>query len=68
PLDMWMAAEDFSYYSQQVPACFYRLGTRNTEKGITSSVHTNTFDIDENAIETGCGLMAFLAYQYLENS
>jgi amidohydrolase len=68
PLDIWMAAEDFSYYSQQVPACFYRLGTRNTENGITSSVHTNTFDIDENAIETGCGLMAFLAYQYLENS
>ncbi|MCC6818503.1 MAG: amidohydrolase, partial [Bacteroidia bacterium] len=56
-LDIWMAAEDFSFYSQSVPACFYRLGTRNEAKGITSAVHTNTFDIDEDAIENGCGLM-----------
>jgi amidohydrolase len=61
PLDIWMAAEDFSFYSQNVPACFYRLGTRNEAKGIISSVHTNTFDIDEDAFETGIGLMAFLA-------
>jgi amidohydrolase len=66
-LDMWMAAEDFSYYSQQVPSCFYRLGTRNEEKGITKPVHTNGFDIDEDAIEIGVGLMAFLAYQSLIN-
>ncbi len=65
PLDIWMAAEDFAYYSQEVPACFYRLGTRNEAKGIVSSVHTNTFDIDEDAIEDGCGLMAYLAVQYL---
>ncbi len=66
-LDIWMAAEDFAYYSQEVPACFYRLGTRNEQKGITSAVHTNTFDIDEDALEDGCGLMAFLAYSALQN-
>jgi amidohydrolase len=66
-LDIWMAAEDFAYYSQEVPACFYRLGTRNEQKGITSAVHTNTFDIDEDAIEDGCGLMAFLAFSALQN-
>lgn len=60
-LDIWMAAEDFAYYSQIIPACFYRLGTRNEEKGIISSVHTPTFDIDENALEIGSGLMAYLA-------
>jgi amidohydrolase len=60
-LDIWMAAEDFAYYSQIIPACFYRLGTRNEEKGIVSSVHTPTFDIDENALEIGSGLMAYLA-------
>lgn len=60
-LDTWMAAEDFAYYSQIIPACFYRLGTRNEEKGIVSSVHTPTFDIDENALEIGSGLMAYLA-------
>lgn len=64
-LDLWMAAEDFSYYSQQIPACFYRLGTRNEEKGITSSVHTPTFDIDEKALEIGSGLMAWLAINEL---
>lgn len=67
PLDIWMAAEDFAYYSQVVPACFYRLGTRNEGKGIVSSVHTNTFDIDENALEDGCGLLAFLAVSALNN-
>ena len=39
-LDMWMAAEDFAFYSQEIPACFYRLGVRNEKKGITSPVHT----------------------------
>lgn len=60
-LDIWMAAEDFSFYSQEMPACFYRLGTRNEERGIVSSVHTPTFDIDESALEIGCGLMAWQA-------
>ena len=64
-LDIWMAAEDFSYYSQELPACFYRLGTRNEERGITSSVHTPTFDIDENALEIGAGLMAWIAINEL---
>lgn len=66
-LDIWMAAEDFAYYSQEVPACFYRLGTRNEAKGIISPVHTNTFDIDEDALETGSGLMAYLAVKALES-
>lgn len=60
-LDLWMAAEDFAFYTHEIPGCFYRLGTRNEKKGITSGVHTPTFDIDENAIKTGMGLMAFLA-------
>ncbi len=64
-LDLWMAAEDFSYYSQQIPACFYRLGTRNEERGIVSSVHTPTFDIDEKALEIGSGLMAWLTLKEL---
>lgn len=53
-----MGAEDFGYYSQEIPGCFFRLGTANTSKGITSGVHTPTFNIDENAIETGIGIMA----------
>jgi amidohydrolase len=66
-LDIWMAAEDFSYYSHEVDACFYRLGVRNEEKGITSSVHTPTFNIDEQALETGMGLMSWLAIQEINS-
>ncbi len=55
-----MGAEDFGYYTQQIPGCFYRLGVMNTEKGIISGVHTPTFNIDESAIETGMGMMAWL--------
>ncbi|BDD02637.1 M20 metallopeptidase family protein [Aureibacter tunicatorum] len=66
-LDVWMAAEDFAYYSQEMKACFYRLGIRNEEKGITSSVHTPTFDIDEEALKTGAGLLAWLAVKELGN-
>lgn len=59
-LDIWMAAEDFAYYTHEARACFYRLGTRNESKGIISSVHTPTFDIEEDALQIGCGLMAWL--------
>ena len=64
-LDLWMAAEDFAYYSQIIDSCFYRLGTGNDSKGIVSGVHTPTFDIDEEALETGPGLMAWLAVNEL---
>ncbi|MGI4749505.1 MAG: M20 metallopeptidase family protein [Janthinobacterium lividum] len=66
-LDIWMAAEDFAYYSQVADACFYRLGTRNEERGITSSVHTPTFDVDESSLEVSTGLMAYLALKQLGN-
>lgn len=59
-----MGAEDFAFYSQIVPACFFRLGTGNVSRGITSGVHTPTFDIDESAIEVGMGNMAYLATQF----
>jgi hippurate hydrolase len=58
--EMRMGAEDFGYYAQQIPACFFRLGVMNTAKGITSGVHTPTFNIDEDAIEIGIGIMAWL--------
>ena len=66
PLGIWMAAEDFSYFTQEVPSCFYRLGTRNEEKKTTFSVHHPSFDVDEDALEQGCGLLAFLAISELK--
>lgn len=64
-LDLWMAGEDFAFYSQVVDSCFYRLGTRNEARGIVSGVHTPTFDIDEAALEIGPGLMSWLAVREL---
>lgn len=59
--ELRMGAEDFAYYSHQIPGCFFRLGAGNKAKGITSNVHTPTFNIDEAAIEQGMGMMAWLA-------
>ena len=64
-LPIRMTAEDFAYYSHELPGCFYRLGTGNAARGITSPVHTTTFDIDEDALHVGVGLMAYLATQEL---
>lgn len=56
--ELRMGAEDFAYYTHQVPGCFFRLGVGNQAKGINSGVHTPTFNIDEDAIEIGAGMMA----------
>lgn len=56
--ELRMGAEDFGFYTREIPGCFFRLGTGNIDKGITSGVHTPTFDIDERAIELGMAAMA----------
>ena len=58
--ELRMGAEDFGYYSEKIPGCFFRLGTANTARGITSGVHTPLFDIDESAIVIGMGMMAWM--------
>ncbi|HNU41840.1 MAG: N-acyl-L-amino acid amidohydrolase [Bacteroidetes bacterium OLB12] len=66
-LDITLGSEDFAYYSHVVPASFYRLGTRNEAKGLTSYVHSPTFDIDEDALRIGPGLMAWMALAELSH-
>ncbi len=56
-----MGSEDFAYYTHQVPACFYRLGVGNKKLGITSGLHTSTFNIDESALKESIGLMSWIA-------
>jgi hippurate hydrolase len=65
-LEIRMTVEDFARYGQIIPACFYRLGTGNKLKGINSNLHTPTFDVDEKSIETGTGLMVWVALKNLE--
>lgn len=64
-LDLRMTAEDFAYFSQSVPSCFYRLGIRNESRGIIHNLHTDQFDVDESSLETGAGLMAWMAIREL---
>ena len=64
-LDMRLTAEDFAYFSQKLPCCFYRLGGMNEKKGIISNLHSPNFDIDENCLETGMGLMAWVTINEL---
>jgi amidohydrolase len=65
-LERRMTAEDFAYFARQIPSSFYRLGVRNEEKGITSFLHSPTFDVDETALETGSGLMAWFTVNLLQ--
>jgi amidohydrolase len=60
-----MTTEDFAHYAQLMPSCFYRLGTGNVGKGITAGLHNPGFDIDENSLELGSGLMAWIALEQL---
>ena len=65
--DIWMAAEDFAYYSQVADSCFYLCGVGNPAKGIQSSLHTPTFNIDEDVLALSPGLMAYIALRRLGN-
>lgn len=63
-LDVRMTAEDFAYYGHEMPGCFYRLGTASpVDETKSFSVHHPRFDIDEEALKTGMGLMAWIAVQ-----
>ena len=57
-LDVRMSSEDFSYFSQECESCFFRIGVSN--KNLKQSVHHPNFNIDENCLELGMGLMSFL--------
>jgi metal-dependent amidase/aminoacylase/carboxypeptidase family protein len=61
-----MGGEDFSYYTQQIPGCFYRLGTSDPNNP-SSGLHTPTFLADENAIKVGMSLLSWIALQELKN-
>jgi hippurate hydrolase len=67
-LDIRMTAEDFAYYTQEIPGVFYRLGIANKSKGIDSSLHTSTFNIDEEALKTGMANLAWIAASFLNDS
>ena len=61
-LPIRLTAEDFSYYSQEVPVCFFRLGVRNEEAGIVHGVHHPRFDIDQKSLKYGVQMMTLAPF------
>lgn len=66
-LEIRMTAEDFAYYTNEIPGAFFRLGTSNSNKGIKSPLHSSTFNIDEEALKTGMGNLAWIAINFSTN-
>ncbi len=61
PLEMRMGAEDFAFYTHHVPGCFFRIGTNRNNTEYTAPVHNPRFNVDEESLKTGMGMMAWLA-------
>lgn len=66
-LDMRMAAEDFSFYTLHMPGCFFRIGTNKDNKEFLAPVHNPRFDINEESMITGVGMMAWCAVNALSS-
>lgn len=66
-LDIRMTAEDFAYYTHELPGIFFRLGTGNDEKNTNFALHSSNFNIDEDALKTGMGNLAWLTLQFLKD-
>ena len=64
--DIWMASEDFAYYAEILPSCFYLIGVGN-DNIENPSLHTSTFNINENSIEVNVGLMSYILLRKLDN-
>ena len=63
-LDIRMTGEDFSHFANAIPGCFYRLGTASPNSDLgKSGLHTPHFDVDEDSLKLGAGLMAYAATQ-----
>ena len=59
-LPVRMTAEDFSYFANKVPSCFYRIGVGNPSAKYNYGLHTSKFNIEESSLKIGMGLMAYL--------
>lgn len=67
-VDQKMGAEDFAYFAQARPSCFYALGIANPALGIKGNLHTADFNVDETSIDTGIGLMTWIALNLMQGS
>lgn len=66
-MDIRMTAEDFAWFTQEVPGLLYRLGVKTPGQGKVLNLHTAAFRADETALETGASMMAYLALELLHS-
>lgn len=64
-LEVRMTSEDFGFFTQQYPSTFYRFGVKGEVNADTGGLHSSTFRIDEEALTTGMGGMAWLAWKFM---
>jgi len=64
-LEIRMTSEDFGFFTQKYPCTFYRFGVKGEINANTGGLHSSTFQIDEKALETGMGGMAWIAWKFL---
>ncbi len=64
-LDIRMTAEDFAWYAQKFPACFYRLGVGYSDGTVSGGLHSPSFLANEDALKTGVQVMSYLALNAL---
>jgi hippurate hydrolase len=64
-LETRMTSEDFGFFTQKYPCCFYRYGVKGKMNATTGGLHSSTFQIDEKALKTGMGGMAWLAWKFM---
>lgn len=60
-----MGAEDFALYQERIPGLFFFLGVGNTARKITAMIHTEYFDLDEDALPIGVRALAGVTLDYL---
>jgi amidohydrolase len=61
-LPIRLTSEDFSYYAQEIPVCFFRLGVRNESAGIVYGVHHPLFNIDDRSLVIGMQAMSLAPF------
>ena len=55
-------------FLNEVPGCFFFVGSANAERGLNTPHHSPTFDFDERALEIGVRMLTSVALEYLEQA
>jgi hippurate hydrolase len=63
-----MTSEDFGFFTQKYPSCFYRFGIKGDSNQDTGGLHSANFKVDLNALKIGTGGLAWLAWKFITDN